>query len=64
MNRYVIACVNANGESDFFFCTAKDYIEAERKASREGCDEPFIVYDKHDRCFSGLETLFNWELLT
>jgi hypothetical protein len=62
--KHVVACTNANGESDFFFCYAKDAFEAISKAEEEGYEMPFIVFDEQDRCFkNGLENLFQWESL-
>lgn len=62
--KHVVACTNANGESDFFFCYAKDAFVAISKAEEEGYEAPFVVFDEQDRCFkNGLENLFQWESL-
>lgn len=62
--KHVVACANANGESDFFFCYAENAVHAIRKANDEGYEQPYVVFDEDDRCFkNGLENLFNWESL-
>jgi hypothetical protein len=54
----VVACVNASGESDFYFCrvtcSPDEYDEgahyeiAEDAASSEGYDGPMVVFDEND----------------
>ena len=66
----VIACFNASGEPDFFFCIVKcsesdydvglHYEKAEEFAKEEGYSGPMIVYDEND----GPDWLFDhfvWE---
>jgi len=56
--KVAVACSNANGESDFFFCivecTEDDYEAgihydvAKEKAEENGYESPFVVFDKND----------------
>ena len=63
--KHVIACTNANGEPDFYFCLATCEEDAVTKAEEEGYEKPFVVFGEGDRCFRrGLENLFVWESLT
>lgn len=62
----VVACNNAAGNPDFYFCTvactdeqydAGEHCDvAEHAAREEGYEGPFVVYDEHD----GPDWLFNY----
>jgi hypothetical protein len=69
----VVACRNASGESDFFFCKVEcsqnqydvgdHYDIAEDAARDEGYDGPMVVFDEND----GPDFLFDhfvWESAT
>lgn len=65
MIRHIVACTNANGEPDLFFCLAENAPHAIRLANEEGYEQPYVVFDEEDRCFkNGLENLFQWESLS
>jgi hypothetical protein len=60
----VVACRNASGESDFYFCKvecSEDHYElAEDSAREEGYEGPMVVFDEND----GPDFLFDhfvWE---
>lgn len=70
MIKCVVACTNANGEPDFYFCKVEatqeeyddgiHYERAKGKAKEEGYEAPFVVFDEND----GLDWLFEhfvWE---
>lgn len=54
----VVACRNASGESDFYFCKVKcsqdqydvgeHYDMAENHAREEGYEGPMVVFDEND----------------
>jgi len=70
-----VACVNSNGESDFFFCkvictldeydSGHHYEKAEQAACDEGYGHPMIAFDEMDPPMkAGLKDLFIWESAT
>ncbi len=67
----IIACVNANGEPDLYFCKVRatqEQIEgcfhldcAIEQANEEGYEAPFVPYDEHDKAGKALCKLFEWK---
>ena len=68
--KVVVAAINADGDSDFYFCyvmatqdqidVGDHYQRAEVEAELEGY-EPKLSYDEQDRIGEGFWDLFVWE---
>jgi hypothetical protein len=73
MNTYkvVVACYNASGEPDFFFCKVNclpaDYDEgvhyeiAKQAAKDNGYERPNVAYDESDSPAKELFKMFEWD---
>ncbi len=69
----IVACLNANGEPDFWFCivrctqeqydNAEHYVLAENKSIQEGY-EPRLSMDENDAAGKAILDKFVWESAT
>ena len=69
--RCVVACHDANGEPNFFFCVVKiseeeyengvHYDMAAEAAEADGYEGPFVIYDENDPPGEWLFAHFAWE---
>jgi len=69
----IVACINANGESDLFFvkvsCNLEEYkngehyFQAEEKAEKEGYEKPMVSFSENDAAGRAMikSNLFVWE---
>ena len=69
--RVTVACINANGEPDFYCCILKTsdegidngyhYQVAKQHAADEDFENPMIAYDPTDTKHWDFITLFDWD---
>lgn len=69
--KVAVACTNAGGEGDFFFCKikatdedynlGKHYDKAEEMAEAEGYERPFVTFDENEAAGRAVMNLFHWE---
>ena len=72
--RMMVACHNAGGEPDFFFCKVRcrraeyndgeHYALAGRRAEKEGYIGPMVTIDEHDPAGRAILDHFVWDSAT
>ncbi len=72
--KMMVACHNANGEPDFYFCkirctkaeynNGEHYALASRKAKDKGYREPFVTIDENDLAGKAIVDHFVWNAVS